>query len=185
MVRSISITGHNHGSLSLSVAFSPDGRTLASGDIDNIVRLWDVETGRSLHELIGHTDGSRHTSGIFSVLFSPDGRTLASGGDDDTIRLWNVNTGKHLHTFTGHLAGNAAFSLDGRTLASTDTESSIRLWDVKTGKHLRTLMGHTMGSIASYLVLMVGHSQVGVGTRRFVCGMPERADTYKRLKAYG
>jgi WD40 repeat protein len=64
-----------------SVAFSPDGGTLASGDSDDMIRLWDVASGRVLRKLIGH-------SGLlWSVTFSPDGRTLASGSNDKTIKL--------------------------------------------------------------------------------------------------
>ncbi len=68
----------------LSVAFSPDGRLLASGVDDRKVKLWRVEDGKLLRELKGHT------SGVNSVGFSPDGRLLASGSYDHTVRLWGM-----------------------------------------------------------------------------------------------
>ena len=79
-----------------SVAFSPNGKTLASGSIDHTIKLWDVATGSLIRTLTGHTDYVR------SVAFSPDGRTVASGSDDKTIKLWDVSTGIVIRTLTSH-----------------------------------------------------------------------------------
>jgi WD40 repeat protein len=79
------LTGHTASVR--SVAFSPDGTTLASGSWDDTIRLWDVNTGQTIGEpLQGHADWVR------SVAFSPDGQTLASGSYDETVRLWDVAT---------------------------------------------------------------------------------------------
>ena len=82
-----------------SVAFSPDGATLASGTGIGAVNLWDVATERNIATLDGHT------SWVWSVVFSPDGKTLASGSRDGTVKLWDVATG-NATTLKAHLAGN-------------------------------------------------------------------------------
>ena len=147
------LTGHTAGVL--SVSFSPDGHTLASGSYDETVRLWDVGTGNPLRTLTGHT------SYVASVSFSPDGRTLASGSWDDTIRLWEVSTGSLLRTLTGHTSyvASVSFSPDGRTLASGSWDDTIRLWEVSTGSLLRTLTGHT--SYGRERVVQSGWSHAG------------------------
>ncbi|WP_261560339.1 TIR domain-containing protein, partial [Frankia tisae] len=122
-----------------SVAFAPDGTTLASGSDDQTIRLWDTTTGRQLHKLTGHT------STVSSVAFAPDGTTLASGSNDQTIRLWDTTTGRQLHKLTGHTdwVRSVAFAPDGTTLASGSNDQTIRLWDTTTGRQLHKLTGHT------------------------------------------
>ena len=122
-----------------SVAFSPDGKTLASGSWDQTVRIWNVNTEQLLHTLTGHTNE------VLSVAFSPDGNTLVSASWDGTIRLWNPRNGKLKRTLTEHKGGvgSVAFSPDGQTLASGSADQTVRLWDTKTWELKRTLRGHT------------------------------------------
>jgi WD40 repeat protein len=126
-----------HSSSVLAVAFSGDGKTLASGGQDKLVKLWDAATGRDLRTLKGHGDW------VQAVAFSPDGKLLASGSRDQTIKLWAVATGQELRTLKGHTdAVNAiAFSVDGRVIASGGGDHTIRLWDMTTGRESSTLNG--------------------------------------------
>jgi len=118
-----------------SVAFSPDGRLVASGSYDHTVKLWDVATGLELRTLLGHSAEVR------SVAFSPDGRTAAGASNDKTVILWDVATGQVRQTLIGHTDAvwSVAFSPDGRHIATCATDHTMRLWDAQTGQALQTL----------------------------------------------
>jgi WD40 repeat protein len=133
-----------HGSGIRSVAFSPDGRYIASGSQDKTIKLWDVATGREIRTFIGHTNA------VLSVAFSPDGRYIASGSWDKTIKLWDVSTGREIRTFIGHTnwVYFVTFSPDGRNIASGSKDPTIKLWDVATGREIRTFAGHTDGVVS-------------------------------------
>ena len=106
-----------------SVAYSPDGSMLASGSHDQVICLWDVETGELQNTLTGHTHR------VLSVVYSPDGTTLASASWDNTVRLWDAATGELQNTLTGHTGSvdDVAYSPDGTVLASASWDNTIRL----------------------------------------------------------
>jgi hypothetical protein len=131
------LTGHTD--VVTSVAFSPDGRLLASGSADKTIKLWEVASGSLVRTLSGHTNY------VKSVAFSPDGRLLASGSADKTIKLWEVASGSLVRTLSGHTdyVTSVAFSPDGWLLASGSHDHTIKLWEVASGSLVRTLSGHT------------------------------------------
>ena len=141
------LTGH-HATVT-AVAFSPDGRRLASARIDGTVRLASVRIGRTVR-LWGPAVGAElaaltgHTDTVTAVAFSPDGRRLASAGHDRTVRVWGPAVGAELAALTGHTdtVSAVAFSPDGRRLASASWDGMVRLWDPATGVQQATLSGH-------------------------------------------
>ncbi len=122
-----------------SVAFSPDGTKLATGDVEGGLRLWEVATSKLLLNFEGHIGW------VWSTAWSPDGRILASCSSDKTIRLWDTQTKECINILKGHTSSiwSVAFSPNGEIIASGSDEPIIRLWDVKSGECSKTLSGHT------------------------------------------
>jgi RNA polymerase sigma factor (sigma-70 family) len=121
-----------HGDQVMALAYSSDGKVLASGSMDEAIHLWDAKTGRLLRTLRGHE------AWVISVFFTPDNRQLISWGRDQTARVWDVATGKQLRRWKTPDGWKQALSPDGTTLAGPGA-GSIVLWDVATGDKVREL----------------------------------------------
>jgi WD40 repeat protein len=129
-----------HAKLVSAVAFSPDGKRLASASNDRTIKVWNMATGENIMTLEGHTGN------VLAVAFNSDGVHLAtgSGEGDNTVRLWDLSTGKQTAALKGHTdtVRSVAFSPDGKQLASGSRDATIRLWDWEAGKESGILKGN-------------------------------------------
>jgi serine/threonine protein kinase len=120
-----------------AVAISPNADTIASGGLDDNIKVWNRSTGELLRTLTGHSKP------INCLSLSPDGQVLVSGSDDDTIRLWQLADGRLLRSLTGHTrdVSSVVISADGQFLASGSEDRTVRLWKLATGEALRSFSG--------------------------------------------
>ncbi|BGP55489.1 proteinral transcription repressor [Rhodotorula sphaerocarpa] len=153
-----------------SVVFSPDGKFLAAGSLDTVVRIWDAETGQLLDKLKGHMDS------VYSVAFSPDGRYLVSGSLDKTLKMFDIGSlrnalaaggrdapvgeggkTKCLTTLQGHkdYVLSVDISPDGAWIVSGSKDRGVQFWDPKTAKAQFMLQGHK-NSVISVAVSNAG-----------------------------
>jgi WD40 repeat protein/beta-lactamase regulating signal transducer with metallopeptidase domain len=136
----------------VTVVFSPDGTTLASGSCEGTIRIWDVATGTSRRELPG-------LSGVTELAFSPDGRLLASAGEGNIVTLWDVETGAETARLTDLRwpVYCVAFSPDGSLLVTgggtpddrPGAQAELKIWDVAGQSLLKTLEGHTAAVVSA------------------------------------
>ena len=118
--------------------FSPDGKKIVTTSSDNTARIWDVNTGKILSNLIGHTDE------VTSATFSPDEKKIVTLSYDNTARIWDAASGKLQIVLRGHTdeVTSATFSPDGKTIVTVSLDSSAKIWDAGNGKSFATVTGH-------------------------------------------
>jgi WD40 repeat protein len=121
-----------------SIAISPDGRSVATGSYDHMVRVWDCTSGTEIHAPLIHSHG------VYALSFSPDGKTLASGSGDGKITLWDTFTWRERIIVHGHAKETVSlsYSADGTTLGSGGDDGVVRIWNARTMKPLASLPGH-------------------------------------------
>jgi WD40 repeat protein len=122
----------------LMLAYSPNGKLLATGDVNGEIYLWEIATGEPILCCKGHAGW------VHGLAFSPDGKILGSASSDQTLKLWDTFDGSCLKTLTGHhqRVRSIAFSPDGKSIASGSSDATIRLWDIYSGECPNILLGH-------------------------------------------
>jgi WD40 repeat protein len=140
---------------------------LASGALDNTIRLWDMHQKNCVKILRGHTRA------IWSVAFSQDGKMLVSGSDDCTIRLWDIMTGECLQILQGHSRAvwDAEFIHDNRQVVSCSDDYAVRVWDVSTGVCIKSLQcpDSSTGSLYALTVTPDHMTLFSGGNRKIIC----------------
>ena len=139
IVPALTLDYHGHSSRVNSLAWSPDGKYIASGGEDSTVKVWHTFTGEEQGTFRGHT------ARINVVAWAPQGRFLASGGDENTIYVWDVSAGELVCAYTGHASWiyrGLSWSPDGTRIASGSWDGTVQVWDALTGQTLLTYRGH-------------------------------------------
>jgi WD40 repeat protein len=179
-----------HSLAVLSVAFSPDGKRIASGSKDNTLRLWDGKSGEAIGEPL-----QGHSGTVMSVAFSPDGKRVVSGSADKTLRLWDAElseaTGEPLPSYFNH-AKSIAFATDKKHIVSGSTDNTHRFSGISSDRAMfsddsvlikdgwmTTLSGdllfwvppsNRVGFLWPKTQSVLGAKPTRVAVRQFVCG---------------
>jgi len=140
---SVLYTYRGHTQRATAVAWSLDGRYIASGSLDKTVQVWAANPGDHVRPYVyrGHTDS------VYAVDWSPDSRRVVSGSSDRTVQVWDAFSGKDSAVYRGHtdLVTTVAWSPDGNYVASGSVDGTVRLWEVATGSQRYVYRGHTAG----------------------------------------
>ncbi|MEW6734267.1 MAG: AAA-like domain-containing protein [Acidobacteriota bacterium] len=142
-----------------SLAMSPDGKILVTGDIGSQIKFWDIASGELLATLVSNSDR------INAVVFSPDGKLLATGDSRGIIKFWEVASRREIASIVGHKGRikSMAFLPNGKTLVTSSWDRTIKLWDIASSKELAILQGHT-DSVEALAILHNGQQIVTAGS---------------------
>jgi len=134
-----SYTYRGHSSMVWSVAWSPDGKMIASTSGDKTVQVWDAANGNLLYTYVGHTDS------VYSVAWSPDSKRIASASYDKTVQVWDAIDGYFPTTYAEHTGWvwSVAWSPDGKYIASGGGDKTVQVWDAITTDNLYVYSNHT------------------------------------------
>ena len=135
-----------HTSSVMAVAYSRDGKRLATASLDKTVRIWDVDSRKELYVLRGHLDS------VLTVSFGPDATHVVSGSEDGTTIVWDLADASEIVSLRGHSGetGQVAFSADGKWIASASEDATARVWDAHSGEERRVFDTHraALGALA-------------------------------------
>ncbi len=136
---SVYYTYRGHTAHISAVAWSPNGKYIASGSYDRTVQVWATNPGDHFKPFIYRG----HTAGVQAVAWSPDSNRVVSGSIDKTVQVWDALTGQHVATYPGHtdIVNTVAWSPDGKYIATGSADSTLRMWDVATGKQMYIYRG--------------------------------------------
>ena len=137
---SVLYTYRGHSGRATTVAWSPNGKYIASGSLDQTVQVWSANPGDSFHPFVYRG----HTAGVQTVAWSPDSNRIVSGSIDKTVQVWDALSGEHVALYRGHtdIVNAVAWSPDGKYIATGSADSTVRMWDVATGKQMYVYHGH-------------------------------------------
>ncbi len=128
------------------VAWSPDGKRIATGDASGAIQVRNATTGAIIFTSRGHSGF------VWAIAWSPDGTRIASASWDKTVQVWDARTGRHILTYRGHtdLVLAVAWSPDSRHIVSGSSDDTVQVWDVATGERIFIYSGHTstVGALA-------------------------------------